>query len=56
MAEYQLGLPWYMDVGVIDVKTCQPIPNILVDVWHANSTGHCGWRGLKYFRSVLIPL
>ncbi|KAL8293576.1 hypothetical protein RQP46_000277 [Phenoliferia psychrophenolica] len=40
MAEYQLGLPWYMDVGVIDVKTCQPVKDILVDVWHANSTGH----------------
>ncbi|KAK4702705.1 hypothetical protein P7C70_g3517, partial [Phenoliferia sp. Uapishka_3] len=40
MAEYQLGLPWYMDVGVIDVKTCKPLEGVLVDVWHANSTGH----------------
>lgn len=29
-----------MNIGVIDVETCQPIPNILVDIWHANATGH----------------
>lgn len=29
-----------MDVGIIDVATCQPIPNVLVDLWHANTTGH----------------
>jgi hypothetical protein len=29
-----------MDVGVIDVNTCQPVPNVLVDLWHANTTGH----------------
>lgn len=29
-----------MDVGVIDVNTCEPLPNVLVDLWHANTTGH----------------
>jgi protocatechuate 3,4-dioxygenase beta subunit len=29
-----------MDVGVIDVATCLPVPNVLVDLWHANTTGH----------------
>lgn len=28
-----------MDVGVIDVETCKPVPNVLVDLWHANATG-----------------
>lgn len=40
MAEDQLGLLFLMDVGVIDVATCLPVPNILVDLWHANTTGH----------------
>jgi len=25
---------------VIDVETCRPVPNILVDIWQANATGH----------------
>lgn len=29
-----------MNIGVIDVETCQPVPNVLVDIWHANATGH----------------
>ncbi|KAN0060688.1 hypothetical protein ACQY0O_007346 [Thecaphora frezii] len=40
MAEWQLGLHFEMDVGVIDIETCEPVPNILVDLWHANATGH----------------
>ncbi|KAK0527963.1 hypothetical protein OC834_004220 [Tilletia horrida] len=40
MAEYQLGLPFIMNIGVIDVETCQPAENILVDVWMANATGY----------------
>lgn len=40
MAETQLGLLFLMNVGVIDVETCEPVPNILVDLWHANATGY----------------
>ncbi|BGP12245.1 hypothetical protein JCM10213_000062 [Rhodosporidiobolus nylandii] len=40
MAEDQLGLLFLMDVGIIDVNTCEPLPNVLVDLWHANTTGH----------------
>ncbi|KAI5477204.1 intradiol ring-cleavage dioxygenase, C-terminal domain containing protein [Pseudohyphozyma bogoriensis] len=40
MAENQLGLPFLMDIGVIDVKTCEPVEGLLVDIWHANATGH----------------
>ena len=29
-----------LDIGVIDVNTCQPLPNVLVDIWQANATGH----------------
>jgi len=40
IAEYQLGLLTHLDIGVIDVETCLPMPNVLVDIWHANATGH----------------
>lgn len=40
MAENQLGLLFLMNVGVIDVETCEPVPNVLVDLWMANATGY----------------
>ena len=40
IAEYQPGLLLLLDIGVIDVETCQPLPNVLVDIWQANATGH----------------
>ncbi|KDN35919.1 aromatic compound dioxygenase [Tilletiaria anomala UBC 951] len=42
LAEYQIGLLFLMNVGVIDVNTCEPVPNVLVDLWHANATGSYG--------------
>jgi len=45
MAEWQLGIPFLMDIGVIDVDTCEPVPNVLVDLWHANATGHYAGHG-----------
>lgn len=35
-----------MDIGVIDVETCEPLPNVLVDLWHANATGH--YAGMSF--------
>ncbi|KAF8656667.1 hypothetical protein AX16_002470 [Volvariella volvacea WC 439] len=40
IAEYQNGLLLLLDIGVIDVETCKPLPNVLVDIWQANATGH----------------
>jgi protocatechuate 3,4-dioxygenase beta subunit len=40
IAELQFGLLTLLDIGVIDVETCQPLPNVLVDIWHANATGY----------------
>ncbi|KZP23421.1 aromatic compound dioxygenase [Athelia psychrophila] len=39
IAEFQFGLLTLLDIGVIDVETCLPLPNALVDIWHANATG-----------------
>jgi len=40
VAELQSGLLTLLDIGVIDVNTCRPLPNVLVDIWQANATGH----------------
>jgi len=40
IAQLQDGLLLLLDIGVIDVETCKPLPNVLVDIWHANSTGY----------------
>lgn len=34
MREDQAGIPLYLDIGVLDVNTCEPAPNVLVDMWH----------------------
>lgn len=38
MTEDQPGVPFWLDVGVIDINTCEPLENALVDFWHCNAT------------------
>ncbi|KAG8786662.1 hypothetical protein FRC20_004790 [Serendipita sp. 405] len=33
------GILLELDIGIIDTSTCQPLPNALVEIWHANATG-----------------
>ncbi|KAJ7074104.1 aromatic compound dioxygenase [Mycena amicta] len=33
------GVDTYVDVQLIDVSTCQAVPNVYIDFWHANATG-----------------
>ncbi|KAH8823108.1 Intradiol ring-cleavage dioxygenase [Flagelloscypha sp. PMI_526] len=40
ITELQDGLLLLLDIGVVNVETCKPLPNILVDIWQANATGH----------------
>ncbi|KAF8323311.1 aromatic compound dioxygenase [Clavulina sp. PMI_390] len=40
IAEYEPGLLTIYNIGVLDVETCQPVPDVLVDIWQANATGH----------------
>ncbi|KZP08280.1 hypothetical protein FIBSPDRAFT_1052494 [Athelia psychrophila] len=37
--ELQFTLLTLLGIGVINVKACLPLPNALVDIWHANATG-----------------
>ncbi|EPS28528.1 hypothetical protein PDE_03474 [Penicillium oxalicum 114-2] len=33
------GVPLYMDIQLIDTNTCEPLPDMYMDLWHCNSTG-----------------
>lgn len=37
--ETQEGVELILDIGVMDVTTCQPLDQALVEIWHCNSTG-----------------
>lgn len=39
MVEDQAGVPLYLDIQLIDVNTCEPVPEIYTDFWHCNATG-----------------
>jgi len=39
ITEGQAGVPIHLDMQFIDVATCEPIPDMLVDIWHSNATG-----------------
>ncbi|CAE6471234.1 unnamed protein product [Rhizoctonia solani] len=39
ISEDQEGVPLVLDIGVMDVTTCQPLDQALVEIWHCNATG-----------------
>lgn len=39
MSENDPGVPLWLDIGVIDMETCEPLKNALVSLWHCNATG-----------------
>ncbi|KAF9873227.1 hypothetical protein CkaCkLH20_09390 [Colletotrichum karsti] len=39
MSEGQAGIPLYLDIGVMNVNTCETMSDVLVDLWHCNATG-----------------
>jgi len=39
MTDGQPGVPLTLDVQIIDVNTCEPVPQIYLETWHCNSTG-----------------
>lgn len=36
---YSEGVDLYLEVQYIDITTCEPVPNVYVDIWNANATG-----------------
>ncbi|GLI77806.1 hypothetical protein PoHVEF18_006100 [Penicillium ochrochloron] len=39
IVDEQEGVALYMDIQLIDTNTCDPLPNVYMDLWHCNSTG-----------------
>ncbi|THW09375.1 intradiol ring-cleavage dioxygenase [Aureobasidium pullulans] len=39
ITEDQEGVPITLDIQVIDVNTCEPVPDVYIDFWHCNATG-----------------
>lgn len=39
MTEDQPGVPLWLDIGVLDMATCEPLENVLLSFWHCNATG-----------------
>ncbi|KAG8761232.1 hypothetical protein FRC11_014202 [Ceratobasidium sp. 423] len=37
--EDQPGVDLFLDIGVMDIRTCQPLPRALVEIWSCNATG-----------------
>lgn len=35
--EDQAGVDMYVDIQLIDVSTCEPVPDIYIDFWHGMS-------------------
>lgn len=41
------GVDLYLDIGVIDTETCEPLPNAYLTIWHCNATGtYSGFTGI----------
>lgn len=38
----QQGVPLTLDIQIIDVNTCEPVPEVFLEIWHCNSTGVYG--------------
>ncbi|KAF1839190.1 putative extracellular dioxygenase [Decorospora gaudefroyi] len=35
----EAGIPLTLDIQMIDVNTCDPVPKAFLEIWHCNSTG-----------------
>ncbi|KAL4904326.1 hypothetical protein BDW74DRAFT_178911 [Aspergillus multicolor] len=45
--ENQAGIDLYLDIGVIDVETCEPLPDAYLTIWSCNATGsYSGYIGI----------
>lgn len=55
VTEGQDGIPIHLDMQFIDIETCEPIPNMLVDIWQANATGvYSGVEGQGGLNSTFL--
>ncbi|KAJ5742171.1 hypothetical protein N7533_011580 [Penicillium manginii] len=46
--EGQKGVPLWLDIGVLNLATCEPLEDVLIDMWHCNDTGsYSSFTGLS---------
>lgn len=39
VTEDQTGVDLHLDLQFVDINTCEPVTDLLVDIWHCNATG-----------------
>ena len=39
ITEGEAGVPFELEIGIVDVNTCEPVPDALIAIWHCNATG-----------------
>lgn len=39
MTDGQSGVPSHLDIQFVDINTCEPVADLLIDAWHCNATG-----------------
>ncbi|KIK70638.1 hypothetical protein GYMLUDRAFT_89650 [Collybiopsis luxurians FD-317 M1] len=39
VSDGEAGVQLFMDIGVLDMATCQPLPNAMVEIWSPNAVG-----------------
>lgn len=39
ITECQEGVPFYLDIQLVDTSTCMSVPAVYMDLWHCNATG-----------------
>lgn len=44
IAEDQAGVPLTLDIQVIDINTCDPVPKAFIEIWACNATGTSSCR------------
>ncbi|CAI7609772.1 unnamed protein product [Penicillium pancosmium] len=48
ITENQPGVPLWLDIGIINMDICEPLSDVLVDIWHCNATGsYSSFTGLS---------
>lgn len=48
MTEGQEGVPLWLDIGVLNMATCEPLEDVLINMWHCNATGsYSSFTGLS---------
>jgi protocatechuate 3,4-dioxygenase beta subunit len=55
LRETQEGIDFYFDIGVLDLNTCEPLPNAALTIWACNATGsYSSYTGIDPDSSELL--